>query len=273
MLRLLFLGDIVGRAGRDAVAAVVPALRARLQLDLVIANGENAAHGFGITPLLVKELRAMGVDVVTLGNHAWDQKEIMGYIETDPMLIRPANYPGGTPGRGNALVTLPGGAKVLVIQLMGRLFMDPLDDPFPVVDRLLEGVTLGGSVQAIVVDVHAEASSEKMALGHHLDGRASLVVGTHTHVPTADAQILPGGTAYMTDAGMCGDYDSVIGMAKQAATSRMRTKLRTERLTPATGEGTACGLLLTVDPATGLATAIEPVRMGGRLAQAVPAVV
>jgi hypothetical protein len=271
-MRLLFCGDVMGRAGRDAVHQHVPSLRAQLDLDLVVVNGENAAHGFGITPKLCTELFATGVDVITLGNHTWDQKEVIPFLDADPRVLRPRNYPPGTPGRGAGVFTTPQGRKVLVVQVMGRLFMDPLDDPFTALDGELARHPLGRSVHAVIVDVHCEASSEKMALGHYADGRASLVVGSHSHVPTADAQILPRGTAYQSDAGMCGDYDSVIGMKKEAATFKFIRKIPGEKLSPAEGPGTFCAVFVETDDATGLARRIEPIRLGGRLVQASPTI-
>jgi metallophosphoesterase (TIGR00282 family) len=267
-MNLLFCGDVVGRAGREAVTANVPSLRKRLKLDFVAINGENAAHGFGITDKLCREFYAAGVDCITTGNHAWDQREIIGYIDSDPRLLRPANYPRGTPGRGVSAFTTPTGRKIVVINVMTRLFMDALDDPFAAVESALAVHKLRGSAHAILVDVHGEATSEKMAMGHYCDGRASLVVGSHSHVPTADAQILPGGTAYQTDAGMCGDYDSVIGMRKDVAVARFVRKMPGERLTPADGEGTMCAVFAEIDDATGLARRVAPIRIGGRLAPA-----
>ena len=264
-MKLLFCGDIVGRAGREAVTGRLPRLREELALDFVIANGENAAGGYGITGKICAELFAAGVDAISGGNHSWDQREALGFIDREPRLLRPQNYPDGTPGRGAAVFDVRGGRKVLVLNVMGRLFMDPLGDPFACVERVLAKHRLGATVQAIVVDIHAEATSEKMAMGHFVDGRASLCVGTHTHVPTADAMILPGGTAYQSDAGMCGDYDSVIGMDKVAPLARFTRKLPTERLSVASGEGTLSGVYVEIDDKTGLATKIAPLRAGGRL--------
>ncbi len=263
-MRFLLCGDIVGRSGREVVIAHLPRLRRELALDFVIANGENAAHGFGITDTICGELYAAGVDVITTGNHVWDRREIIGYIGGDPRLLRPINFPPGTPGRGHAVLALPGGRKLLVINAMARLFMDAIDDPFTGVDRLLAEHPLG-AVDGILVDFHGEATSEKMSMGHFCDGRVSAVIGTHSHVPTADCQILPGGTAYMTDAGMCGDYDSVIGMQKEAAVARFVRKMPGERLQVAEGEGTLCAAFVETDDATGLARRIAPLRLGGRL--------
>ena len=269
-MRILFLGDVVGRSGRDAVMQTLPGLRARLSADLVVLNVENASHGFGVSPDMARGFLAAGADVMTLGNHAWDRKEIIPYIEEERRLIRPLNYPPGTPGRGAVVVEVPGGRRALVLQVMGRLFMDPLDDPFRAAQAELARHGMPGTVQAVLCDIHAEASSEKMAFAHSFDGRVSAVIGTHTHTPTADHQVLPGGTAYLTDAGMCGDYDSVIGMQKGAASLRFWKKVPGERLAPAEGEATICGALIETDDATGLARRIEPLRLGGRLSPALP---
>lgn len=271
-MRLLFCGDVLGRSGRDAIAEHVPVLRQRLNLDFIVVNGENAAHGFGITPKICEDFFSVGVDVITLGNHTWDQREIIPYLDSEPRVLRPRNYPQGTPGKGAGIYSAPRGRKVLVVQVMGRLFMDPLDDPFAAIEGELARQRLGTTVHAAILDVHCEASSEKMALGHYVDGRMSLVVGSHSHIPTADAQIFPKGTAYQTDAGMCGDYDSVIGMKKDVATLRLVRKLPGERLSPAEGPGTLCAVFVETDDATGLAKRVEPVRVGGRLAPAMPAV-
>ena len=270
-MRILFLGDIVGRSGRDAFIARVPGLRAALDLDLVVVNGENASHGFGLAPDMARAFLAAGADVITLGNHAWDRREIIPYLEEEKRVIRPANFPPGTPGHGAVVVDVRGGRRALVMNVMGRLFMDPLDDPFRAVQLELQRHKLGTGIQAAIIDVHAEASSEKQAFGHSFDGLASLVVGTHTHVPTSDHQILPGGTAYQTDAGMCGDYDSIIGMQKGGAALRFWKKMPGEKLAPAEGEATVCGLYVETDDATGLALRVEPLRQGGRLSQVMPA--
>jgi len=248
----------------------MPALRRQLGLDFVIVNGENAAGGFGITAQICNDLFDAGVDAITLGNHSWDQREALVHIEREPRLIRPVNYPKGTPGRGASLLDGPNGERVLVINAMGRVFMDPLDDPFTTVEHEIDACPLGEVADAIVVDFHGEATSEKMAMGHFCDGRASLVVGTHSHVPTADAQILDGGTAYQTDAGMCGDYNSVIGMEKDEPISRFLTKIPSGRFTPALGPATLCGVYVETDPRSGLALRVEPVRIGGRLKSTLP---
>ena len=249
----------------------LPRLRRDLALDLVVVNGENAAAGFGINEKICAELYAAGVDVITTGNHVWDRREIIPYIAGDPRLLRPANFPPGTPGQGSVVAVTAAGRRVLVINVMARLFMDALDDPFAAVDAALTAHPLGTAVDAAVVDFHGEATSEKMSMGHFADGRASLVVGTHSHVPTADAQILPGGTGYQTDAGMCGDYDSVIGMQKQAAVARFTSKLPGERLQVAEGPGTLCGVVVETDDVSGLARRLAPLRLGGRLVPHFPA--
>jgi metallophosphoesterase (TIGR00282 family) len=272
-VRLIFLGDVVGRAGRDAVARELPLLKQRYSPDLVVVNGENAAHVFGITEEIYLNFLAAGADAVTLGNHSFDQREALIFIERHPSLLRPVNWPKGCPGRGSALIETASGRRVLVLQAMGRVMIEPvLDDPFPAVERELEACPLGQACDAVLIDFHAEATSEKMAFGHFCDGRASLVVGTHTHVPTADHQILPGGTAYLSDAGMCGDYDSVIGMEKTEPMQRFLRKLPVERMRPAEGEATVCGVAVETDDQTGLAVMVAPIRIGGRLSPAlVPA--
>ena len=269
-MRILHVGDVVGRSGREVVLERLPELRARLGADAVVVNGENAAGGFGITAKICEELYAAGADVITTGNHVWDQREIVPTIERDPRLLRPANLHPSAPGRGLALVETRGGQRLAVLQLMGRLFMGSnLDDPFRAVDELLKPFRLGGSCDAILVDVHAEATSEKMALGHYLDGRVSVVAGTHTHVPTADAQILPGGTAYISDLGMSGDYDSVIGMEKAMSLQRFTRALSSGRMGPALGPACLCALLVETGP-DGLARAVAPLRLGARLAETFP---
>jgi metallophosphoesterase (TIGR00282 family) len=268
-MRILFIGDIIGKPGRDVVAAELPGLKDRLKLDLVIANGENAAGGFGLTQAIAREFFALGIDVISTGNHWADQKEILSFIGDEDRVLRPANYPKGTPGRGANLYQTRGGERVLVINVMGRVFMDALDDPFASVEAELAACPLGEAADAIVVDMHAEATSEKMAMGHFCDGRASLVVGTHQHIPTADAQIFPNGTAFQADAGACADYDSVIGMDKYQPVQRFVTKMSSGRFSPATGPATLCAVFVETD-ARGLAKRIDPVRVGGRLKQAVP---
>lgn len=268
-MRLLFLGDVVGRPGRQVVLEHLPRLRRQWALDFVVVNGENAAGGFGITEAIYEEFLEAGADAVTLGNHAFDQREALVFIARAPRLVRPANYPAGTPGRGAALIEANNGAQVLVVNMMGRAFMEPLDDPFAAIDRELDAAPLGLVADATIVDFHAETTSEKQAFGHWCDGRASLVIGTHTHVPTADHRILPGGTAYMTDVGMCGCYDGVIGMDKEEPLRRFTRKIGSSRFEPAAGPGTLSGLAVEIDTA-GRATAVAPVRIGGNLCGAMP---
>jgi metallophosphoesterase (TIGR00282 family) len=268
-MRLLFIGDIVGRAGRDVVAAELPRLKDLLQLDFIVVNGENLAGGFGVTRGVANEMFALGVDCITTGNHWLDQKEILSFINDEDRILRPCNLPQGTPGRGAGLFQARNGAHVLVINPLGRVFMEPQDDPFAAVERELIACPLGEGADAIIVDIHAEATSEKMGMGHFCDGRASMVVGSHSHIPTADAQILPGGTAYQTDAGACADYDSVIGMEKTEPLQRFTTKISLGRFTPALGPATLCGVFVETN-ATGLASRIEPVRAGGRLKGTIP---
>ena len=267
--RLLFVGDVVGRSGRDALEAHLPGLIEAHSPELVVVNGENSAHGFGISPAICQRMFELGVDVITTGNHVWDQREIIGFIDSEPRLLRPLNYPKGTPGNGFHLAQGRTGKRVLVTNVMLRLFMDAMDDPFSAVESLLKRAVLGAAVDAILVDVHGEATSEMMAMGHFLDGKVSAVLGTHTHVPTADHHVMFGGTAYQSDAGMTGDYRSVIGMKPEPAIYRFMRKLPSNRLSPAEGEGTLCGALVHVG-GKGLATAIEPIRIGGALSQARP---
>ncbi len=267
---MLFLGDIVGRTGRVAVVDRLPALVADNKLDFVAINGENAAGGFGITEDILRQVQDAGADVVTTGNHVWDQREALSFAARQERFLRPINYPEGTPGKGAGLYLARNGARVLVINAMGRVFMDAMDDPFAVVDRALAACPLGEQADAILVDFHAEATSEKQAMAHHLDGRVSLVVGTHTHVPTADHRILPGGTAFMTDIGMCGDYQSVIGMDLNEPLRRFIHKVPGERFQPADGPASLSGVAIETDDATGLATKIAPLRLGGRLSETLP---
>jgi 2',3'-cyclic-nucleotide 2'-phosphodiesterase len=269
-MNILSCGDVVGRPGREALKAHLPALRRDLKIDVAIINAENAAHGFGLTEKICGELYEAGADILSTGNHVWDQREIIPYLDRDPRVLRPANFPPGTVGSGTYLHKLGDGRSVLVVNLMGRLFMDILDDPFRALDAAIEGKALGREVTAIIVDFHGEATSEKTAFGHFCDGRVSAVVGTHTHVPTADHQILRGGTAYISDVGMCGNYDSVIGMDKHASIRRFVTRMPGQKPQVAEGDGTLCGIFIVTDDATGLARRIEPVRLGGRLAPAVP---
>ena len=271
-MRILFLGDVMGRSGRDAVISRLPEIRKNLRIDYAIVNAENAAGGYGVTAKLVGEFFAAGANCLTMGNHSWDQKELVLQIDAMPNLLRPLNYPFGTPGQGYYLDRLPDGRSVLTISVIGRLFMDALvDDPFAAANQLLQKFALAqNGIAAIFVDFHGEASSEKMAFAHYLSGRISAVVGSHTHVPSADLQILPRGTAYQTDAGMCGDYHSVIGMKADQAVWKFTRKIPGERLQPAEGEATICGCLVETDDKTGLAQRIQPLRIGGHLAETWP---
>ena len=267
-MKILFIGDIVGRSGREALAKYLPDVINRHKPDITIVNGENAAHGSGLTPKIVRNIYELGADVVTTGNHVWGQKEIMTIIDSDKTLLRPVNLPRSNPGRGFTVVKTDAGKSVLVVNALARVFMDPVNCPFEAMDDILSQYQLGQSVDAIFLDFHGEASSEKMAMGHYLDGRVSAVVGTHTHVPTADCMIFPKGTGYMTDAGMTGDYNGVIGVKKDVPLQRFTTKITTKRMSPSDGEGSMCGVLVTVHDTTGLATAIDPIRQGPNLSTA-----
>ena len=270
-MKLLFLGDVMGRAGRVAVAERLPGLRSDWGLDFVVVNGENATSGAGLSPEHARALLAAGADCVTLGDHAFDQKDMLGFIDSEPRILRPLNFAKSAPGKGARLFEAKGGRKVLVAQALGQVFMKrPFDDPFSAIDAVLRSHPLGGIAQAIIVDFHCEATSEKMGMGHWCDGRASVVVGTHTHVPTADAQILGGGTAFQSDAGMCGDYNSVIGMDKAEPMRRFVMGMGKERFTPANGPATLSGLYVETDDRSGLATKVSMVRLGGRLQQSQP---
>lgn len=269
-MRLLFLGDIVGRPGRTVVCDALPGLIKRYGLDFVVINGENSAGGFGITEAILNDLIDAGADCVTLGNHSFDQKEALVFIERHERLIRPLNYPKGTPGRGATLLRAKSGADVLVVNAMGRVFMTELDCPFRAVDAEISACALKQGADVILIDFHAEATSEKQSMGMFLDGRVSLVVGTHTHTPTSDARILSGGTAYMSDAGMCGDYNSVLGMDPEEPINRFLTRIPRGRYEPATGPGTISGFAVDIDDHTGLALNAAPVRLGPHLEPTVP---
>jgi metallophosphoesterase (TIGR00282 family) len=269
-MRILFIGDVVGRSGRNILLNQMPKLIAEWSLDLVVVNGENAAGGFGITESIYNDFIDAGADAITLGNHAWDQREALVFIERAPRLIRPINFPPGTPGRGAAMIDAKNGAKALVINAMGRIFMEPLDDPFTAIDRELNACPLKSSADAIIVDMHCEATSEKQSMGYLCDGRASLVIGTHTHAPTADHRILPAGTAFMSDVGMTGDYQSVIGMDKDEPLGRFLRRISTSKFEAANGPATLSALAVETDDATGLATKVGPVRLGGVLEETKP---
>lgn len=269
-MRLLFLGDVMGKAGRDAITERLPGLIQEYKFDFVVVNGENASHGRGLTEGHYNALRDAGADIVTLGDHAFDQREALSYIEREPNLVRPINYVSGTPGRGAMMVEGRNGHRVLVVNALGRVFMPPIDDPFRAVEAAIAQAPLGHVADAILVDFHTEATSEIQAMGYFLDGRATLVVGTHTHIPTSDHRILRGGTALMADAGMCGDFDSVIGSDYEEPLNRFLNGIPTGRFVPADGEATLCGVAVETDPMTGLATYVAPLRVGGVLAQALP---
>jgi metallophosphoesterase (TIGR00282 family) len=265
-MRILFLGDVVGRSGRAAIAEHLPALRSELRLDFVVVNGENATSGAGLSPAHARAMLEAGADVLTLGDHAFDQREMMEFIASEPRVLRPINYSPAAPGVGARVFDAPGGRKVLVAQVLGRVFMkQPFDDPFSAIEPVLKAHPPGGLVQASLVDVHCEATSEKAALGWFCDGRASIVVGTHTHIPTADARVLPGGTAFISDAGMCGDYDGVIGMDREEPMRRFLTGMSRGRFAPAAGPATLSGLLAETDDRTGKAVSASGFLRGGIL--------
>ncbi|UWR21538.1 TIGR00282 family metallophosphoesterase [Sulfitobacter sp. S190] len=270
-MKILFLGDVMGRAGRRAITENLPRLRSAWKLDFVVVNGENATSGMGLSASHAKVLLEAGADVLTLGDHAFDQKDMLAFAEQESRIVRPLNFSRSAPGKGARLYKTQTGKRVLVTQALGQVFMKrPFDDPFSALDAVFKTHPLGGMANAIIVDFHCEATSEKMAMGHWCDGRASLVVGTHTHVPTSDAMILPAGTAYLTDAGMCGDYNSVIGMEKAEPLRRFITGMPKDRFTPANDAATLSGVYVETDDKTGRATRIVPVRQGGKLQQSGP---
>jgi len=271
-MKILFLGDVVGRSGRTAIIEHLPKLRESWSLDFVVVNGENATSGAGLSGPHAKALLDAGADVLTLGDHAFDQKDMMSFIASEQRIIRPINFSKAAPGVGARVFQDKRGRKILVAQVLGQVFMKrAFDDPFSALDTVLRQYPMGGQVQASLIDIHCEATSEKMGVGHFCDGRASVVVGTHTHVPTADAMILPKGTAFQSDAGMCGDYNSVIGMDPEEPLRRFITGMPKGRFTPASGEATLSGLYVETDDQTGKATRVEMVRQGGRLSQMGPA--
>lgn len=270
-MRLLFLGDVVGRSGREAVLKYLPVLRKDLSIDFAIVNGENSASGFGITEKIAKSYFESGADVITNGDHTFDQDETKFFIGKYPNMLRPANFPAHLPGKGYNIYELPKGKKILVIHLLCQLFIRyQVNCPFEAVSKILEKHQLGSDVDYIFIDFHGEATSEKMAMAHFLDGKVSAICGSHTHIPTSDTQILPNGTAYQTDAGMCGDYDSVIGFKKQIVIPNFINKIRGEKMKPAEGEGTVCGFVVDIDNETGLAKQTDYLRIGGRLKKHIP---
>ena len=264
-MRLLFIGDVVGRSGRRAVIEHLPKLREKFDLDFVVVNGENCAAGFGITEKILNDLLDAGTDVVTLGNHAFDQRDALVFIERTDRMLRPMNFPPGTPGKGSGVFKARNGANILIINALGRVFMSDVDCPFRAIDQVLTECPMGSAADAVLVDFHAEATSEKQALGQFLDGRVSVVVGTHTHAPTADERVLPNGTAYMSDAGMTGDYQSILGMNTEEPINRFLTKIPKQRFEPALGEATLCGLAVEIDDGSGHAKKVRAVRLGGLL--------
>ena len=269
-MRFLFLGDVVGRSGREAVSEYLPGLRERYKLDFVAINGENAAGGFGITEKIFRKLLDDGADCVTTGNHTWDQREALVFAEREERFLRPINYPQGTPGRGANVLTARNGARVLVMNAMGQAFISNLDDPLQAVEQALADCPLGSGCDVAVLDMHAEATSEKQTMGVYFDGRMSVVVGTHTHAPTADHRIFPGGTAYISDIGICGCYDSVLGFDKEEPIIRATTKISAGRLEPATGPGAVTGLAVDIDDSTGLARFVSPLRIGPHISNVEP---
>lgn len=263
-MKILFIGDIYGRSGRDALKDHLPELRNRYKPDLIIANADNASHGNGPNPSTTKELYNLGIDLVTGGDHIWDQRETWPHLDREPFVLRPYNYPDGLPGKGFHILKTPQGQSVLVIHLLGRVFIDkPCDNPFLALEKLLQKYKLNRDVDAIVVDFHAEATSEKNALAFMFDGQVSAVLGTHTHIPTHDARLLPKGTAFQTDLGMTGDYNSIIGADTIIPLGYFRTGLKTDRFKPAEGPGSVCGAIVEIYDDTGLAETIMPIKIGG----------
>lgn len=258
-MKIIYCGDVVARAGREAVLNNLSTLREQYKPDAIVVNIENAAHGFGATPGICRDFLEAGVDALITGNHVWNQRDLIPFLNDCKKIIRPLNYPDANPGRGFAEINLANGQKLLIIQVVGRLFMEAVDCPVQAVEKVLKSYNLGRNVDAILVDIHAEATSEKLSFGYYLDGRVSVVAGTHTHVPTADARVLPNGTAYITDVGMCGDYDSVLGFDKEEPINRLLHKFSGGRLSPAKGHGSLYGILVETDNASGLAKSIEQI--------------
>ena len=263
-MKILFIGDVYGRSGREALEKHLPALISKHEPDSVIVNGENAANGAGITEKIANTFFDLGVHAITGGNHIWGQREVLAYIEREARLLRPVNYPKDTPGAGVFKYQANNGERITIIHLLGQVFMEPLANPFHAIDGILSNHRIGVDTDAIFIDFHAEATSEKMAFAHYCDGRVTAVIGTHTHIPTADAHILTNGTAYQTDAGMTGPYDSVIGAEKNIPIHRFVKKTPTERMRPAKGEGTLCGTIIETK-ANGLAKSITSIKIGGVL--------
>jgi len=269
-MRIIFIGDVYGQSGRRALETHLPQLKQTLKPDVTIVNVDNASHGHGITDKHADSIFALGADCLTGGDHIWDQRVIIPYIARQPKLLRPENFPAKTPGHGAYKVQTEGGQTCLVIHVFGRVFTKALDDPFAAVNKIVEVHKMNRDVDAIFVDFHAEATSEKMAMGHYLDGRVSAVIGTHTHIPTADYHIMVHGTAFQADAGMTGDFDSVIGARKDIPVQKFVKQMPGEKMIPSMGEATLCGCLVVTDDKTGLAKSISPIRMGGVLSPVLP---
>ncbi len=260
-MRIIYVGDIVGRAGREALLGNIDKLKEQYRFDVLIANTDNAAHGFGTTPGICRDLLEKGVSAIVTGDHVWNQREIIPFLDECKKIVRPLNYPENLPGCGAREIELANGRKILVAEVVGRLFMEAVDCPAQAMDKLLKSYTLGRNIDAIFVDIHAEATAEKIAFGHYLDGRVSAVVGSHTHVPTSDYMILPKGTAYQTDAGMCGDYSGVIGFETEAPIDRLCRRYTGSKLVALKGNGTLFGTYIETDDASGLATKIEQIKL------------
>lgn len=260
-MRIIYLGDVVARPGREAVLSNISKLRELYQFDVLIVNSDNAAHGFGVTPGICREFFEKGVTAIVTGDHVWNQREIIPFLNDCKQIIRPLNYPEDLPGKGAREIELANGKRILIVEVVGRLFMEAVDCPVQVMDKLLKNYTLGRNIEAIFVDIHAEATAEKISFGHYLDGRVSAVIGSHTHVPTSDAVILPKGTAYLTDAGMCGDYSGVIGFEKEEPMARLARRFTGGRLVPGKGNGTLCGVFIETDDKSGKAIKIETIKL------------
>jgi len=263
-MKILFFGDIFGRSGRDTLIKKLPYFKKKLNPDFILVNGENASHGRGISQIICKDLFDSGIDIITGGNHIFDNKDVFNFINDEIRLLRPINYPIDTPGNGFGVYE-KNQKKLLVINVMGRIFMNPLDDPFESVKKILNNHLLGKDITASIIDMHAEATSEKMAIGHEFDGKVSLVVGTHTHIPTADAHILNNGTAYISDLGMCGDYDSIIGLDKNKCLEKFKKKIPISGISPASGEASISGVIVETNDESGLAMSIKLIIVGGKL--------
>ena len=258
-MKIIYIGDIVGRSGREALLSNISELQKKYKYDILIANVDNAAHGFGATPGVCRDLLEKGVGAIVTGDHVWNQREIIPFLDECKKIVRPLNYPENLPGCGAREIELTNGKKILVVEVVGRLFMEAVDCPAQAMDKLLKNYTLGRNIDAIFVDIHAEATAEKISFGHFLDGRVSAVVGSHTHVPTSDTMILPKGTAYQTDAGMCGDYSGVIGFEIEAPIDRLCRRYTGSRLSVLKGPGTLFGTFIETNDSNGLATHIEQI--------------